>query len=162
MWAQWDLRPHIADAHRAVQDYLKNSNLLTEQLAEMREKGRIGVANPAYAELVRRLGFEYWGTVLHEDCHGNSVPKGRGEPSRSPRHTLEQSVGDCDAWKVDFTAVGSLRGVGQPFCMRIQRQAALDHWTTLRQQGGHSGFKAPCGDGRVGARLSCGLHSGRA
>jgi hypothetical protein len=41
--------------------YVKNTNLLTERLMEMRQKGRAGAANSAYAELTRRLGCEYAG-----------------------------------------------------------------------------------------------------
>jgi superoxide dismutase, Fe-Mn family len=43
------------------QGYVKNVNLLNERLAEMRERGNALGADPAYAELVRRLGFEYNG-----------------------------------------------------------------------------------------------------
>ncbi|HAW11073.1 MAG TPA: superoxide dismutase, partial [Chloroflexi bacterium] len=44
--------------------YVKNTNLLTEQLVELAGKGQ--VATPTYHELTRRLPFEYNGMVLHE------------------------------------------------------------------------------------------------
>src|SRR5215471_11467015 len=87
--------------------YVKNTNLLTEQLTEIRLKERPGAANPAYAELTRRLGFEYGGMVLHEYYFGNLFPRGRGEASMPLRQALEQSFGGFDAWKADFAAVGS-------------------------------------------------------
>ena len=46
--------------------YVKNTNLLNERLSEIRKGGQGSGANPAYAELVRRLGFEYNGMRLHE------------------------------------------------------------------------------------------------
>src|SRR5436305_8393634 len=46
--------------------YVKNTNLLNEQLVELTKKGEAAGANPVYAELSRRLGFEYNGMVLHE------------------------------------------------------------------------------------------------
>ena len=44
--------------------YVKNTNLLNEQLVEMSQSGKAGT--PSYAELTRRLGFEYNGMVLHD------------------------------------------------------------------------------------------------
>src|SRR5271166_6584594 len=41
--------------------YVKNTNLLNEQISEILEKGQAGGANPHFAELTRRLGFEYNG-----------------------------------------------------------------------------------------------------
>jgi len=41
--------------------YVKNTNLLNEQIAEQVKAGTAAGANPHYAELVRRLGFEYTG-----------------------------------------------------------------------------------------------------
>jgi Fe-Mn family superoxide dismutase len=122
--------------------YVRHTNLLTEQLAEMREKGRARAANPAYAELTRRLGFEYGGMVLHEYYFGNLAPKGRGEISAPLRHALEQSFGGFEAWKADFAAVGSLRGVGWAILYEDPANKRLsNHWIALHQQGVPAGFK---------------------
>ncbi|HZA55586.1 MAG TPA: hypothetical protein VE616_15140, partial [Candidatus Udaeobacter sp.] len=60
--------------------YVKNTNTLTEKLLEMthKEKGK----DPAYAELTRRLGFEYGGMVLHEYYFENLSPNGKGALSK--------------------------------------------------------------------------------
>src|SRR5215468_2211621 len=92
--------------------YVKNTNALTEKLAEMTHKKKASAKDPAYAELTRRLGFEYGGMVLHEYYFGNLAPKGHGEVSAPLRHAFEQTFGGFDGWKADFAAVGSLRGVG--------------------------------------------------
>jgi len=122
--------------------YVKNTNLLTEQLTEMRQKGRAGAVNPAYAELTRRLGFEYGGMVLHEYYFGNLAPKGHGEVSAPLRHAFEQAFGGFDAWKADFAAVGSLRGVGWAILYEdpVNKQIS-NHWITLHQQGVPASFK---------------------
>ena len=44
--------------------YVKSTNELNERLAELRERRENVGASPAYAELVRRLGFEYNGMRL--------------------------------------------------------------------------------------------------
>ena len=43
-----------------------------------RSKGEAAGTNPAYAEMTRRLGFEYNGMVLHEYYFGNMKPGGSG------------------------------------------------------------------------------------
>jgi superoxide dismutase, Fe-Mn family len=54
--------------------YVTNTNTLNEKLAEMIKGGQAGT--PAYAELTRRLGFEYNGMVLHEYYFGNMKKDG--------------------------------------------------------------------------------------
>lgn len=122
--------------------YVKHTNLLTERLAEMAPKGRAGTSDPAYAELTRRLGFEYGGMVLHEYYFGNLAAKGKGELSGPLQRAFEEGFGGFDAWKADFAAVGSLRGVGWAVLYEDPANGALsNHWITLHQQGVPSGFK---------------------
>ena len=61
--------------------YVKNTNLLNEQLVEMSQSGKAGT--PSYAELTRRLGFEYNGMVLHEWYFGNMTTDGGADISGS-------------------------------------------------------------------------------
>src|ERR1700727_1235045 len=70
---KWDLSGlnGISDAtletHFSLYEgYVKNANLLNERLSAIRQAGKASGADPAYAELVRRLGFEYNGMRLHE------------------------------------------------------------------------------------------------
>ena len=71
---KWDLAglEGISDATLEMhfglyEGYVKNTNLLNEMLGGIRAAGEAAKdANPAYAELVRRLGFEYNGMRLHE------------------------------------------------------------------------------------------------
>ncbi|HVA33839.1 MAG TPA: hypothetical protein VNG31_06795, partial [Candidatus Baltobacteraceae bacterium] len=51
---------------RLYEGYVKNTNLLYERLGDMRSAGKVSGTDPGYAELVRRLGFEYNGVRLHE------------------------------------------------------------------------------------------------
>jgi Fe-Mn family superoxide dismutase len=124
------------------QGYVKNTNMLTEQLFDMVQQRRAAATNPAYAETKRHLGFEYGGMVLHEYYFGNLAAKGKGEPSKELVHTLDQNFGSFEAWRTDFTAVGNLRGVGWAVLYQDPVNEQLsNHWIELHQQGVPSGFK---------------------
>ena len=125
--------------------YVKNTNLLTENLLDLNRSGKALGSNPVYAELTRRLGFEYNGMVLHEWYFGNMRSQGGGgEISSSSElgRAIGESFGDVETWKRDFTAIGGMRGVGwavtylDPATRRLS-----NHWITLHQDGNVAGFK---------------------
>jgi superoxide dismutase, Fe-Mn family len=121
--------------------YVKNTNLLNEQLAEQIKAGTAAGANPHFAELTRRLGFEYNGMRLHEYYFDNMTKSGGGAPPAALNDALAQNFGDFETWKKDFTATGAMRGVGwaiayqDPFNGRIS-----NHWVTLHEDGNIAGF----------------------
>ena len=121
--------------------YVEQTNELTERLADMARSGQASAKDPAYAELTRRLGFEYGGMVLHEQYFGNLAPRGRGKPSRALTSAIQQSFGDVDTWRADFVAIGGLRGVGWAVLFRDPASGVLsNHWITLHEQGVPAGF----------------------
>jgi Fe-Mn family superoxide dismutase len=92
--------------------YVKNTNLLNEQIAE-KIKGAVSGADPGFAEITRRLGFEYNGMVLHEYYFDNMMSGGNGSPTSGKLFdAVSASFGDFETWKKDFAAVGGMRGVG--------------------------------------------------
>ncbi len=121
--------------------YVKNTNLLNEQISDIVKDGKAGGANPVFAELSRRLGFEYNGMRLHEYYFDNMTSKAGGAPSSSFSDVIADSFGDFDTWKKDFAAVGGMRGVGwaiayqDPWTGRIS-----NHWITLHEDGNVAGF----------------------
>lgn len=122
--------------------YVKNTNLLSEQLLEMTQRKKAAATNPAYSEVKRHLGFEYGGMVLHEYYFGNLAAKGKGNVSSQLKQGLEESFGSFDAWKADFVAVGGMRGVGWAVLYQDPLAGQLsNHWIELHQQGVPSGFK---------------------
>lgn len=122
--------------------YVKNTNLLTEQIMGMVQEKKMTASNPAYAELTRHLGFEYGGMVLHEYYFENLAPKGRGEPSSFLKRALEQNFGSFETWKEAFVAVGSIRGVGWAVLYQDSATEQLsNHWIALHQDGVPTGFK---------------------
>ena len=122
--------------------YVKNTNTLNEQLVELVQQGKAG--SPAYAEMTRRLGFEYNGMVLHEWYFGNMKAGAGGEVNSSSDlgRALGESFGDIETWKKDFTAIGAMRGVGWAVTYLDPASGRLsNHWITLHEDGNIAGFK---------------------
>jgi Fe-Mn family superoxide dismutase len=92
------------------QGYVKNANLLLEQLSKMAAESQTNT--PAYAELKRRLGWEWNGMRLHELYFGNMGGKDPLKPDSPLMKKLDASFGSYDRWLADFKATGAIRGIG--------------------------------------------------
>ncbi len=126
------------------QGYVKNTNLLTEQLVEMFTQGKASGTDPKYAELTRRLAFEYSGMVLHEYYFGNMKKDGSGLPSGSSKaaQAITATFGTLDNWMTDFKAVGGMRGVGWAILFQDPATGRVtNQWVTLHQDGVPVAFK---------------------
>lgn len=122
--------------------YVTNTNKLNEEIAALLQAGK--GATPEYAELSRRLGFEYNGMILHEYYFGNLSANGGGQPAAgsATRSAIEASFGSWDNWIADFTNVGKFRGVGWSVLFQDPTTGRLsNHWITLHQDGNPAGFK---------------------
>lgn len=105
--------------------YVKNTNTLNERLTEMRQNGKNAGADPSYAELVRRLGWEFNGMRLHEYYFDN-LTKNPKELSGGTLHDLAgASFGSFENWKKDFAAIGGMRGVGWAIAFQDPKANAL-------------------------------------
>jgi superoxide dismutase, Fe-Mn family len=145
---KWDLAglKGISDATLEMhfglyEGYVKNVNLLNERLAELRSSGNAAGANPAFAELVRRLGFEYNGMRLHEYYFDN-MTNSPTEPKSGKLYTaLGESFGDFESWKKDFFAVGGMRGVGWAIAFYDPTNGAIsNNWVADHEIGNLAGF----------------------
>jgi Fe-Mn family superoxide dismutase len=116
--------------------YVKNVNLLFERLAGLRESGDAKGANPGYAEIVRRLGFEYNGVRLHELYFDNLTTMPAGAPQGRLQDALGETFGSFDAWKKDFMAVGGMRGIGWAIAYYDpSARWVTNHWIDDHQNG---------------------------
>ncbi len=123
--------------------YVKNTNLLNEQINAKMSGGQAVATDLPFAELTRRLGFEYNGMVLHEYYFDNMTKKANGTPSSGKLHdAVAASFGDFDTWKKDFAAVGGMRGVGWAIAYQDPKTGRIsNHWITLHQDGNVAGYK---------------------
>ena len=125
--------------------YVKRTNALTEKLFGLCSEGKASGADPVYAELTRRMGFEYNGMILHEYYFGNMKPGAQAEPPSGGKlkKAIESSFGGkYDLWLADFRAIAAMPGVGWVITYQDPSTGWLsNHWITLHQDGVPAGFK---------------------
>ena len=121
--------------------YVKNTNLLNEQLAAIRLAGKNVGADPAFAELVRRLGFEYNGMRLHEYYFDNLAKGSNDLAGGKLYNALGENFGSFEAWKKDFAAVGGMRGIGWAIAYYDPHgKTVSNHWIAEHEIGNPAGF----------------------
>lgn len=129
----------ISQHWNLYEGYVKNVNDLNARIEEMRKSGEYG---SDFAELKRRLGFEYNGMVLHEHYFGILKP---GVPAPELKsefgQRFDKSFGSFDVWKKEFTAMGKMRGIGWVVLYFDPHTAVLNnHWITVHEDGHIAGF----------------------
>jgi len=92
------------------QGYVTNTNKLLDTLAQMAKDAKF--ATPEYAELKRRLGWEFDGMRLHEYYFENMGGKGDLSQSAVLSQKLAADFGSYEAWEADFRGTGAMRGIG--------------------------------------------------
>ena len=92
------------------QGYVANTNKVLDTLDMMLKEGK--TATPEFAELKRRLGWEFNGMRLHELYFENLGGKAPLNPGGKLAGRLTESFGGAEQWEKDFRAVGAMRGIG--------------------------------------------------
>jgi Fe-Mn family superoxide dismutase len=134
--------PTLQSHFALYQGYVKRTNALTERLQGLQQEKKAAGAEPVYAELTRRLGFEYNGMVLHEYYFGNLTPNGKDIHAGKLKDALAQSFGSFENWLEDFKAVGTMPGVGWAVLYQDPSTGWLsNHWITLHNDGNIAGYR---------------------
>jgi len=92
------------------QGYVTNTNKMLSILDQMLKEGK--VSSPEFAELKRRLGWEFNGMRLHEYYFDNLGGNASLDVEVRLGKKLAESFGSIDAWEKDFRATGAMRGIG--------------------------------------------------
>lgn len=92
------------------QGYVTNTNKVMDTLNQMLGEGK--TATPEYAELKRRLGWEFNGMRLHEYYFENLGGKEGIKRDGKITKKLTESFVSYDLWEKDFKATGTMRGIG--------------------------------------------------
>lgn len=92
------------------QGYVTNTNKVLDTLAQMLKDDKAGT--PEFAELKRRVGWEFNGMRLHEYYFENLGGKAPLDQNSPLAKKLAEEFGSYDAWEKDFKATGAMRGIG--------------------------------------------------
>jgi Fe-Mn family superoxide dismutase len=92
------------------QGYVTNTNKVLDTLDQMAKDGKN--ATPEFAELKRRLGWEFNGMRLHEYYFENLGGKDGIDKNGKLAKKLIDTFGTYEAWEKDFRATGAMRGIG--------------------------------------------------
>jgi superoxide dismutase, Fe-Mn family len=131
----------IAEHLKLYAGYVKQVNTLNEQIAAT---GKPTGKDPEFAELTRRLGFEYNGMILHEYYFSNLRKAAEPAPPSGSGlvQALHESFGSLEDWKTGFQAMGDMRGIGWVILFEDPATDRLsNHWVSLHQDGVPAGFK---------------------
>jgi len=92
------------------QGYVTNTNKEMDTLTLLLKEGK--AATPEYAELKRRLGWEFSGMRLHEYYFENLGGTAPLDAEGRLGKKLVENFGSIDAWEKDYRATGAMRGIG--------------------------------------------------
>ena len=92
------------------QGYVTNTNKVLETLDQMLKEGKTAV--PEFAELKRRLGWEFNGMRLHELYFENLGGKTPLDAGGKLARKMTEGFGSVQAWETEFKATGAMRGIG--------------------------------------------------
>ncbi len=89
---------------KLYQGYVTQSNDLSDKLATLK--------GAEYGALKRRFEWEFNGMRLHELYFSNLGGTGEPDPKSAVVQALAKQYQTFDAWKADFIATGTMRGIG--------------------------------------------------
>ena len=94
------------------QGYVKSTNTVMDALVAMAKDLKPDAPPPQYAELKRRLGWEFNGMRLHEYYFENLGGMKSLSGSSNLTSVLAAQFGSFESWELDFRATGAMRGIG--------------------------------------------------
>ena len=92
------------------QGYVTNTGKLLATMEQMLKEDK--AAAPEFAELKRRLGWEFNGMRLHEYYFENLGGTAPLNLDGRLGKKLTENFGSVDAWEKEFRATGAMRGIG--------------------------------------------------
>lgn len=101
-------------------------------------------ASPEFAELKRRLGWEWNGMRLHELYFENLTPAPQPLADDSLlKKEIERIYGGVEKWQKNFAAAGSMRGIGWVILYYDPRSKELFNAWINEHDGGHLAGATP-------------------
>lgn len=136
------LSPKQIEEHlKLYAGYVKNSNLVLEQLDKARAEGRL--AEPTVHELRRRLGWEFSGMRLHE-LYFSALGGERAalQKDGALAKAIDQHFGGLDKWTAEMKSIGMMRGIGWALLVQdTTNNALMNIWVSDHELGHLAGTK---------------------
>lgn len=124
------------------QGYVTNTNKLGDKLDALLKEGK--TAEPEYAEMSRRFGWEFNGMRLHELYFGNMSKTPVAKATESPLvKKMVEEFGSFEAWEKDFRATGAMRGIGWTMLYYDKQGGRLLNTWINEHDGGHLSGAVP-------------------
>lgn len=118
--------------------YVANTNKVMDTLNGMIKDGK--TATSEYAELKRRLGWEFNGMRLHEYYFENLGGKAALNKEGKLGKLIAADFGSYDAWLLDFKGTATMRGIGWTILYQDILSAKLfNQWINEHDVGHPSG-----------------------
>jgi superoxide dismutase, Fe-Mn family len=116
------------------QGYVANTNKVLGEIDGLLAEDK--AATPEYAELKRRLGWEFNGMRLHELYFGNLSPSALDQSSNLAKK-IDEDFGSYDAWLKDFKSTGAMRGIGWAVLYQDSMSGKLINFWINEHDAGH-------------------------
>ncbi len=124
------------------QGYVTNTNTVLDTLDTLLKDGKAGT--PEYAELKRRLGWEFDGMRLHEYYFENLGGGGAAiDKDGALASTLAADFASYENWEKDFKATGAMRGIGWVVLYQDPVSGRLVNFWINEHDAGHPAGAAP-------------------
>jgi Fe-Mn family superoxide dismutase len=92
------------------QGYVTNTNKVLDTLSQLLKDDKAGT--PEFAELKRRLGWEFNGMRLHEYYFENLGGKEGIKKDSKLAKKIAEDFDSYELWEKEFKAIGAMRGIG--------------------------------------------------
>ncbi len=123
------------------QGYVTNTNKVFDILGQLATDGK--TATPEFAELKRRLGWEFDGMRLHELYFENLGGKAPMDKAGKVAKAIAASYGSAEKWEADFRATASMRGIGWTVLYQDAIGGRVFNQWINEHDGGHPAGCAP-------------------
>ncbi len=123
------------------QGYVTNTNKELDTLSGMLKDGKI--ATTEFAEVKRRLGWEFNGMRLHELYFDNLGGKSPLVKDGKLAKKIAENFGSTENWEKEFRATGAMRGVGWAIMYQDNTNGNLINFWINEHDTGHPSGCSP-------------------
>ncbi|MGB9736509.1 MAG: superoxide dismutase [bacterium] len=123
------------------QGYVTNTNKELETLNNLIKEGKL--SSTEFAEVKRRLGWEFNGMRLHELYFDNLGGTSPLDKNSKLAKKLTEAFGSVENWEKEFRATGAMRGIGWAILYQDNTNGSLINFWINEHDTGHAAGCTP-------------------